>query len=132
MPVSRKRTSSSSSKSLSSTSRSSKTKDVCIYDPFCFRENADHKKQYHHSTSGYNRIILNDEMREKLIYSILNERYNGKKFIFNAVLKLTDKYINEVKMKKKTDISALYVLHVRLQEEASPNQPQLSKLSRLL
>jgi hypothetical protein len=40
--------------------------------------------------------------------------------------------INEMKRKKKSDINALYLLHVRLQEEASPNQPQLSKISRLL
>jgi hypothetical protein len=132
MPVSRKRTSSRSSGSSSTSTKSKKTKDGCIYDPFCFRENADHKKQYRHSTSGYNRIILDDEMREKLISLILKERYSGKNFIFNAVLELTDKYINEVKRKKKTDINAIYSLHVRLQEEASPNQPQLSKLSRLL
>jgi hypothetical protein len=126
MPVSRKGSSSSSS------TKSKKIKDVCMYDPFCFRENADHKKHYRHSTSGYNRIILNDEMREKLISLILKERYSGKNFIFNALLELTDKYINEVKRKKKADINALYLLHVRLQEEASPNQPQLSKISRLL
>jgi hypothetical protein len=132
MPVSRKRNSTSSSSSRSSSTKSKKTKDVCMYDPFCFRENARHQKQYLHSTSGYNRIILNDEMREKLIDLILKERFNGKNFIFNAVLELTDKYIDEVKRKKKADINAIYLLHARLQEEASPNQPQLSKMSSLL
>lgn len=126
MPVSRKGSSSSTS------TKSKKINNICMYDPFCFRENADHKKQYRHFTSGYNRIVLNDEMREKLIGLILKERFAGKKFIFNAVLELTDKYIDEVKRKKKTDINAIYLLHVRLQEEASPNQPQLSKISRLL
>ena len=124
--VSRKRSNSSTS------TKSKKTNNICMHDPFCFRENADHKKQYRHSTHGYNRIILNDEMREQLISLILKERLTGKNFIFNAVLELTDKYINEVKRKKKADINTLYVLHVRLQEEASPNQSQLSKLSRLL
>lgn len=122
----------SRSSSINSSTKSKKTKTMCKYDPFCFRENTDHKKQYLHSTSGYNRIILNDEMREKLINLILNERFDGKNFIFNTVLELTDKYINEMKRKKKADINALYLLHVRLQEEASPNQPQLSKISRLL
>jgi hypothetical protein len=128
MPVSRKGSSTSSSRNT----KSKKAKNVCMYDPFCFRENANHKKQYHHLVHGYERIILNDEMREKLIDLILKERFAGKNFIFNAVLDLTNKYIDKVKIKKKTDINALYVLHVRLQEEASPNQPQLSKLSRLL
>jgi hypothetical protein len=128
MPVSRKGSKTHSPRSSSS----KKKKHICKYDPFCFRENVEHKKQYHHSITGYNRIILNDEMREKLINLILEERLTGKNFIFNAVLELTDKYINEMKRKKKTDINAIYLLHVRLQEEASPNQPQLSNLSRLL
>jgi hypothetical protein len=128
MPVSKRKTKTSSS----SSSGKRKTKHICKYDPFCFRTNADHLKQYRHSIRGYNRIILNDEMREKLIDLILHERLYGKNFIFNAVLQLTDKYIDEVKGKKKTDIEAIYSLHVRLQEEASPNQPQLSKISRLL
>ena len=126
MPVSRK------SSKTSSSSTSSKKKTMCQYDPFCFRENADHIKQYRHSISGYNRIILNDEMREKLIDLILTERSYDKTFTLNAVLKLTDKYINEVKRKKKADIYAIYLLHNRLQEEASPNQRQLSKISDLL
>jgi hypothetical protein len=133
MPVSRKGNSASSSSSrTSSYSKSKKTKTMCQYDPFCFRENPDHKKQYSHYISGYNRIILNDEMREKLINLVLKERYSGKNFTFNAVLELTDKYIDEVKRKKKSDIHAIYLLHVRLQEEASPNQHQLSKISQLL
>lgn len=132
MPVSRKGSRSSSSSSSTKSKKSKKTNNICMHDPFCFRENAGHKKQYRHSTHGYNRIILNDEMREKLISLILKERFAGKNFIFNAVLELTDKYIDEVKRKKKADINALYLLHVRLQEEASPNQLQLSKISRLL
>lgn len=128
MPVSRKRTSSRSSKRT----KSKKTKTMCQYDPFCFRTNIDHIKQYQHSNSGYNRIILNDEMREQLIDLILDERAYAKTFTLNAVLKLTDKYINQVKRKKKADINAIYFLHSRLQEEASPNQLQLSKISRLL
>jgi hypothetical protein len=127
MPVSRRNV-----KANTTITSSKKTKTMCQYDPFCFRENADHIKQYLHSTSGYNRIILNDEMREKLIDLILTERSYDKTFTLNAVLKLTDKYINEVKRKKKADIYAIYLLHSRLQEEASPNQRQLSKMSDLL
>lgn len=127
MPVSRRNV-----KANTTSTSSKKTKTVCKYDPFCFRTNADHIKQYQHSTSGYNRIILNDEMREKLIDLILDERSYDKTFTLNSVLKLTDKYINEVKRKKKTDIEAIYLLHSRLQEEASPNQRQLSKMSDLL
>ncbi len=128
MPVSKTKAKTSSS----SSSRKRKIKHTCQYDPFCFRTNANHSTQYLHSIQGYNRIILNDEMREKLIDLILHERLYGKNFIFNAVLQLTDKYVDEVKRKKKSDIEAIYSLHVRLQEEASPNQPQLSKISRLL
>jgi hypothetical protein len=131
MPISKKRARISSSSSTKSTSRK-KIKNVCKYDPFCFRTNAEHLKKYQHSTHGYNLIILNDEMREQLIDLILRERSFEKQFIFDAVLQLTDKYIAEVKIKNKADIEAIYLLHVRLQEEASPNQPQLSKISRLL
>jgi hypothetical protein len=134
MPVSRKRSISSKSGSTTSTTSTSikKANTMCQYDPFCFRTNIDHIKQYQHSNSGYNRIILNDEMREQLIDLILDERAYNKTFTLNAVLKLTDKYINEVKRKKKADINAIYFLHSRLQEEATPNQRQLSKISDLL
>ena len=130
MPVSRKIPNTSSNTSSSSSSK--RKKHACKYDPFCFRTNAYHIKKYQHSVRGYNRIILNDIMREQLIDLILNERLDEKTFTLNAVLQLTDKYINEVKGKKKADINAIYLLHVRLQEEATPNQPQLSKISRFL
>ena len=134
MPKSRTNRSDSSSRSGSSRSGSSKhhKKLLCQYDPFCFRENRDHIKKYYHTLSGYNRIILDNIGREQLIRLISVERINDRTFTLAAVLKLTDKYLMDVKNKRKSDIRALYSLHVRLQEEAIPNQSQLSAIFALI